>query len=370
MELRPVASRREADAFLRLPVLLGGAAAGWSVPLRLDARRLFDPGFNPLFADHDIARFLVWRAGRPVGRIATCLAPGAAIGNLGCLVLEEDRAVLALLLGAARARLRAGGATRLRGPLSLTINHEAGAQVAGFGAPPMVRMPRNPPWLGPLLEAAGLAPEKDLLACTLTLAEERHRARFRPLLARWPAAEGLRIRPLDSRRAAAEFALLGRLFNDAWAGNWGAVPVAPAEAAAIGRIMRPLLRGGAIRIAEWQGEPIGVMSLLPNLEEAIAGGDGGLLPFGWWRLARVALRGRSRAGRMPMLGVVRRFRHHPVSAMAIGALLAEAIEVALARGWERLEISWILEDNAAMLATMARLPAPETGRWRIYGAAV
>ena len=49
-------------------------------------------------------------------------------------------------------------------------------------------------------------------------------------------------------------------------------------------------------------------------------------------------------------------------------LLDRAIGAALSRGWESLEISWILDDNAPMLRTMARLPAPATGRWRLYGA--
>jgi hypothetical protein len=71
-----------------------------------------------------------------------------------------------------------------------------------------------------------------------------------------------------------------------------------------------------------------------------------------------------------MLGIRRRWRGHPVSAMAVGALLDRAITLAIGRGWESLEISWILEDNAAMLQTMARLPAPVTGRWRIYGAPI
>ena len=110
-----------------------------------------------------------------------------------------------------------------------------------------------------------------------------------------------------------------------------------------------------------------MLSLIPNLEEATEGLGGRLLPFGWWRVARVLL-GRGRSARIPMLGTVRRFRHHPASAMAVGALLDRAIGIAVARGWKSLEISWILDDNAPMLSTMARLPAPVTGRWRIYGA--
>ena len=43
----------------------------------------------------------------------------------------------------------------MRGPLSLTINHEVGALVEGFGRPAMVRMPRTPEWLPAMLEAPG-----------------------------------------------------------------------------------------------------------------------------------------------------------------------------------------------------------------------
>ncbi len=341
------------------------------MPLEFDTRRFFDPKRNGVLQDHSVERFLARRNGRCVGRVAAGWRRGGApdgVGTFGFLALERDPEALSALLRAAGDWLAARGAARLRGPLSLTINHEAGALVEGFGRPGMVRMPRTPDWLPAMLEgAAGLAPERDVLACTLTLAAERHRARFAALLARWPGAAGLRVRPVDRRRFDDEIRLVTALYNDAWADNWGSVPVGEAEAATIARVMRPLLRAGAILIAEWEGEPTGVLSLIPNLEEATEGLGGRLLPFGWWRVAKVLL-GRGRSARVPMLGTARRFRHHPVSAMAAGALLDRAISLAAARGWENLEISWILDDNAPMLRTMARLPAPVTGRWRLYGA--
>ncbi len=341
------------------------------MPLEFDTRRFFDPKRNGVLQDHSVERFLARRNGRCVGRVAAGWRRGGApdgVGTFGFLALERDPEALSALLRAAGDWLAARGAARLRGPLSLTINHEAGALVEGFGRPGMVRMPRTPDWLPAMLEgAAGLAPERDVLACTLTLAAERHRARFAALLARWPGAAGLRVRPVDRRRFDDEIRLVTALYNDAWADNWGSVPVGEAEAATIARVMRPLLRAGAILIAEWEGEPTGVLSLIPNLEEATEGLGGRLLPFGWWRVAKVLL-GRGRSARVPMLGTVRRFRRHPVSAMAVGALLDRAIGIAAARGWETVEISWILDDNAPMLRTMARLPAPATGRWRLYGA--
>lgn len=369
-DVRPVSTRAEAATFLRLPAALGGEAAGWSVPLEFDTRRFFDERRNGALRDLAAARFLAWRNGRCVGRIAAGWRRADApdgVGTFGFLALERDPAVLAALLRAAGDWLSTQGAARLRGPLSLTVNHEVGALVEGFGRPATVRMPRTPEWLPAMLESAGLAPERDLLACTLTIAEERHRSRFAALLARWPGADRLRVRALDHRRFEEEIRLVTALYNDAWADNWGAVPVGEAEAATIARIMRPLLRAGAVLFTEWEGELMGVLSLIPNLDEATEGLGGRLLPFGWWRVARVLL-GHGRSARVPMLGTIRRFRGHPVSAMAVGAMLDRAVGIAASRGWERLEISWILDDNAPMLRTMARLPAPVTGRWRLYGA--
>lgn len=366
--VRPVRGAAEARAFLHLPARLGGEAAGWAVPLHLDTRRFFDPRANGLFQDHAVQRFLAFRAGRAVGRIAGAVRRGDGRASFGFLALERDAAVLRALLDAVAAWGSALGARRLRGPLNLTINHEAGALVDGFDRLPMVRMPRNPPWLPPMLEAVGLAAEKDVLACTLTVTEETHSARFAPLLAAWAGRDQLRIRPLDRRRYGAEIALVTDIFNDAWAENWGAVPVGPAEAATIASLMRPLLLTGQVFFAEWQGGAIGVLSLLPNIEEATVGLQGRLLPLGWWRVLRL-LAGRCSSGRVAMLGVRRAVRPGAASAFAMGALLSAAIGHARARRWREVEFGWMLEDNHHILNAVLRLPAPVTGRWRLYGSA-
>ena len=371
IDIRPVQDRATARAFLALPAALGGEAAGWSVPLEFDTKRFFDAGFNGFLETHAVARFIACRQGRVVGRIATALRrDGTGIGSFGFLALQQDPAVLHALLGAAAGWLQAHGAARLRGPLSLSINHEVGAQVSGFDQPGMVRLPRTPRWLPAMLEAAGLVAEKDVLSKTLEVASETHCARFGQLLARWPGRHDLRLRPLDWRHYTADIALATSLFNDAWADNWAAEPVGAAEAATIARLMRPLLRVGLLAFAEWQGRPVGVISAIPNLEEATEGLGGKLLPFGWWPVARLLAGGRTRAGRVPMLGISTGLRGHPASAMAKGLLFQAAIATARQRGWQSLDLAWLLEDNHRMLAFADRLGAVATGRWRVYGAAL
>jgi hypothetical protein len=367
--VRPVSGRAEADAFIRLPAGLQAAGEPWSVPLFADSRRIFDPGFNAALAEWDVPRFLGWRNGRPVGRIAASLPRGGGErGGFGFLALERDPAVLRALLHAAASWLAGRGATRLRGPVSFTINHEIGLLVEG-AALPMPRMPRNPAWLPPMLDEAGLEREMDVLACTLDVAREAHRARFARLLRRWEGRRDLVIRRLDTSRLAQEVALVRDIFNDAWAENWGALPVSAAEARMMAKLLRPMLISGTVLFAEWKGEPIGLASLIPNIEPAAAGLGGRLLPFGWARLLR-ALAGGARSARLPMLGIRRAWRGTPVSAHAMGALLSEAIGWAERRRWAEVEVSWILQHNAPMLQAMARLPAPVSGRWRLWGAAL
>jgi hypothetical protein len=363
-EVRQVGTPAEARAFHALPARL--RTLGWSVPLRLEEARLFDPARFGFLADHRVARFLAFRDGRPVGRIAACVPrEEAAPATFGFLCAERDAALVEALLGAARGFTLGQGRSRVLGPLSFTINHEVGAQIGFHDRPPMLRMPGTPDWLPAMLDAAGLRPAQDVVACTLDVAAERHSARFVALaLKRAPEMARLSLRPMDRRDHRAEVGRIAALYNDAWAANWGAVPLRPAEVAGLATLLRPLLWSGEVVFAEWDRKPVGLVAVVPNLAAAMPA-DGRLLPFGWARLAG-ALAGRVGSARIPMLGIAARFRGHPASALAMGALLREAIGIAGRRGWRHLEISWILEGNAAMRNAMARLPAPVTGRWRIW----
>lgn len=363
-----VATRAEAEAFLDLPARL--APLGWGVPLRWEERRMFDPGFNLFLRDHAVARFLAWREGRVLGRIAACVplaGPGPA--SFGFLRAERDAGIVAALLGAARGFAARHGRDSIEGPLSFTINHEVGALIEPALRAPMLRMPRTPTWLPRMIETAGFAKLGDVLACTLDLAAERHRARFAALGARRPAEMSrLRLRRLNRRDYAAEVRRVAALYDDAWAENRHAVRLRPDEVETMAKLLRPLLFAGEVIFAEWDGVPVGLVSIVPNIEPSLPA-DGRLLPFGWARLA-AALAARAGDARIPMLGITRAFRGHPASALAMGALLAEAIGLAERRGWRHVEISWILEENAAMRNAMARLPAPVTGRWRLWRGAV
>ena len=130
------------------------------------------------------------------------------------------------------------------------------------------------------------------------------------------------------RRYREEIGTICRIFNDAWAGNWGFIPFGEDEAAYLAKSIRPLVGAGSFAIGELDGEPVGMIVTLPNLNEAIAGLDGRLLPFGWLRLLwRLKVRGPT-TGRMPLMGIAKRLQGTTKgAALALGMI--ESIRRAL-----------------------------------------
>jgi hypothetical protein len=371
VEVSPVRGRAEMERFIRLPHALFQDDAAWVPPLWAERRAALSPKKNPWFRHGEAAFWIARRGGRVVGRVSAQddrLAPsdpdGARIGHFGLLAAEDDGAVFAALLAAAEGWAAARGLRRMRGPFSLSINEQAGLLVSGFDTPPMLMMPHDPPYAGPLLEALGYRKARDLLAYISDTGAPLPRSAA-AVVARGPPP-GLALRPMRRAALREEVAALIGIFNDAWAGNWGFVPFTPEEVAHLAGELRPLLHEKLVWFAEVRGEPAAFMVCLPNLNEAIRDLSGRLLPLGWARLLwRLKVAGVESA-RVPLMGV-RRHLNRGLLGRALPFFLVEAVRrEALALGIRRVEMSWVLEDNAPMrhLAEAAGARAYKT--YRVY----
>jgi GNAT superfamily N-acetyltransferase len=188
--------------------------------------------------------------------------------------------------------------------------------------------------------------------------------------ARWTGSADLTLWHMDAKDLEGSARKVNAVYNDAWSDNWNAVPVSDEEAIFIAKLTKPILRADWTSIAEWRGEPVGVLSLVPDINEAIADLKGKLFPLGWAKLMwRLKVAGVSRA-RVPLIGVRKKFRGTRIGAMAAATLLADAVEKARGAGISRLEISWMLEDNRGVLNLVESLPATRSKTWRIFSRAL
>ncbi len=367
--VHPVSGRRGLRAFVRVARRLRGAEPCWVAPLEVERRLHLGPG-NPYFRHAEAGFFVAWRDGAPVGRISAQLdslaqpTDGPRVGHFGFLE-AADQAVMAALFEAAEAWLRARGAGRVVGPLSLSINDEAGLLVEGFDTPPRMLMNHAPPWYGPAVEACGYAKAKNLIAYRFDMAEPLPTAAVR-MAEQAAATEGVAERPLDTRRFHAEIRTIVEIFNDAWADNWGFVPMTDAEVRYMANNMKLLIRPELVRIVERHGEPVAMIVALPDLHEALAGLDGRLLPFGWARLLwRLKVRGVPGA-RVLLMGVRQAHRGGFLGGALAALLVSRMHAAAAAAGYREVELSWVLEDNRPTRRLIESVGGVRDKTYRVY----
>lgn len=366
VEMVPVSGRADLDRFIRLPGRLSGGDPHFVPPLLLERREALSPAKNPYFEHAETQFWLALRDGRDVGRISAQidrLVRDPTVGHFGLIAAENDAEVFAALFNAAENWLRTRGRRHVIGPFNLSINEETGLLIDGFDQPPMMFMAHDPPYAGPQIEARGYGKARDVIAYLYDVNQDLPRA-ARLLIARH-RFEALTVRTLDMRRYREEFATITSIFNDAWCGNWGFIPFTEAEIVHMAKNLRPIINPAWTAIVELRGEAVGFGIMLPNLNEAIAGFNGRLLPLNWLRLLWRLRRG-LHSGRVPLMGVRRSFSGGLLGGLVPFLIMDSLRNGALSGGLQKIELSWILEDNRPMRHIIESLGALPYKTYRVY----
>jgi len=305
----------------------------------------------------------------PVGRISAHIDHlyleryGDDTGFFGMIEAVDDPAAFRALFAQAEKWLLDRGMRKVLGPFNYSINQECGLLVEGFGIPPSIMMGHCPSYYPLRVEELGYSKAKDLLAYRIQ-ADFPAPSFLGALQARY--ADRIRMRTLDKRLFFEDLQIIRDIYNDAWSGNWGFVPFTEEEFREVGSAMRFLVPPDYVRIAEVDGEPAAMMVLFPNLNEAIRDLNGRLFPLGWlkllWRLKVCGLQ----SGRVPLMGVRRRFQSSMLGA-ALSLMMITSIQASgLKRGIREVEMSWILEDNPGMIKIIESIGGTCYKRYRIY----
>ncbi len=351
IQIVPVTGKAELDRFIAVPMRLGAGDPNYIAPLIFERQESLSPKSNPFFEHAEVQFWLAVRDGRDVGRISAQidrLNPQTAegIGNFGMIAAEDDPAIFAALFRTAEDWLRERGCRAALGPVNLSTNEEVGLLVEGADTPPMFMMSHDTPYAAARIEEQGYGRAKDIFAYICSVNDDLPAPILRRI--RKGPPEGVTLRMLDMSRFDAEVDTLTGILNDAWSGNWGFTPTTEAETKALASTLKLLIDRRLTWFAEMDGETVGFMILLPNINEAIADLKGRLFPFGWAKLLwRLKVKG-VKTGRVPLMGVKRKVAGS-LRGQLLPFLLIDAVAQAARRlGYERYELSWVLEDNLPM----------------------
>ena len=314
--------------------------------------------------------FMAHRDGTPVGRVSVAISErfndfyDTKIAFFGFFEVIEDYAVAEALLGAARDWASSHGATVLRGPGEYgNATHERQAcLIDGFDQDVYVEHTYNPPYYKEFIERYGFTKAMDYVAHLIDLTQPVPE-RLAHVAEAIKERHSITTRPVDMSRFEQDVHLVIDIYNQAWAQNWGFIPVTSWEADALAESLKPIIDPGLIRFAYYKGEPIAVLGAVPDPNQL-------LQPrFKWYgdsdyvRLARL-LAGRKKIDRIRLMffGIVPGFRR-----LGTDALLYEEVHAyTREKGYDTCDVSLLLEVNDLVIRAAEFMGGKKYKAWRIW----
>jgi len=379
LEIRPVESKKEQETFLHVPWTLGMKSdPNWVPPLLDDYRRSLDPKKSPFLKHGEVKCFLALRDGQPAGRISAQIDTDfdkqwpdeKGVAFFGFFDSQQDTAVARALLDAAAGWAHSRGRSRLRGPYTLDSKGEVGVLIEGFDTPPRIGMAHNRPYVGPLIESAGLSKAKDFYAWWYTSGQiEERTQRIAEKTLQLP---NVRVRTMDLGQFRREVDIVRDIYNSAWSQTWGFTPFTAAELEIIATEYKMFVDTEIALVAEVDGKPAAMCFAIPDVNEMVKDFDGELMkrPLNLVRLLWRLRFKRPKHARLILLGVKEEYRASHRYGTLAAVLYVEVARRVAARGYVGGELSWTLEDNVMINRGIERMGARKYKTYRVYEKAI
>jgi len=287
------------------------------------------------------------------------------VGFFGEFEVIEDYAVAEALFSAARTWLAARGREVMRGPMNLNINDECGLLVDGFDGSPVIMMTYNHRYYQTFIEQYGFIKAKDLHAYKVDIGGYGQDLANLPLqisrVARIAQERyGVKMRHISVARLDKELEFLKPIHRAAWNKNWGALPMTDAEFSYLAGNLKQVVDEDLTYLAFIDDQPIGVFVAIPDYNQVALHLNGRLFPIGW---AKFLWYKRKITGlRVLIMGVLEEHRLKGVESL----FYQEAVRVAVRKGYQWAEMSWILEDNYKVKRGIENLGGKIYRTYRLY----
>ena len=337
------------NQFIDVPYIVQAQNMNWAPPLRTQQRELLDKD-NHFFNHAEIRLFIAFKDDQLAGRIAAINDDNhnrihtETTTHFGFFECIDDAEVAQKLFASVEEAAREWGHNIVRGPFNHSVNEEIGLQVDAFDTDNFIMIPGNPPHYGGLVEGAGFAKCMDLYCYMIEAG-----GMSKKLLDAAPRVEkrlNIRIRNFDRKNLERDALKIWEVYNKAWKKNWFWLPVSREEFLKTVNELKTIADFDLIFLAENEkDELVGFTVAVPNLNEAIIKiRDGRLFPFGLLKLFWGTRPGAIRSIRVLIMGVLEEYRGRGIDAV----LYNKQYKAALDKGYERAEMSQVLESNIMM----------------------
>lgn len=359
-------TKSERKQFINFPYEHYADDEHWIAPLKMEQKKLIDKDSNPFYENGDIALFLAEQNGEICGRIAAIQDHrynehhDNKTGFFGFFECINDQSVANLLFKVAADWLRERGHTDIMGPSNPSMMDEVGILVDGFEYDPSIMMPYHKPYYKDLVSNAGFNKAMDLYAFRVSQSTVNLDRMYRAEELVRRRIPKLNIREVDTKDLDNEVEIVRNVFNQAWSGNWGFIPLTKSELEDLASDLKLILDPKVAHIAEVDGEPVAFSIALPDLNQALKHMDGTLFPTGIFKL--LWHRRNINQIRTALMGVIPKYQGKGIDALLHKEAILNGREV----GYKSSELSWVLESNKGMIRVAEKIGAKVEKTYRMY----
>jgi len=355
IEVVPVTSKKDLKQFIKLPWRIYSGNKKWVPPLLSEQKKILSKKHYPFYEHSDAELFLAKRNGEIIGRIAAIKNNNHLkvynddVGFFGFFESINDREVAHALFEKASAWVKKQGLKSIRGPESYSQNEQAGLLIDAFDQPPVIEMTYNPSYYIDLIESAGFEKKIDLYAYSIEGVTDIPNKLSGAVNKIMKNADFI-VRNINMKKLDEEVERIKIVYNAAWSENWGAVPLTENEIDELKKKLKSIAIPDMAFIAEIDGKPVGVSLTIPDVNEALIKlQNGRLLPFGIFKLLWYS---RKITGtRTLIMGVLKEHRHKGIDIV----FYYETFKNGLKHGFNKGEMSWILENNISMRRALEKI---------------
>jgi len=340
----------------------------WVPPVIMDMKNLFNPKKGYFFEIGEVEFFLAYRDNTPVGRITAHINRlyeekyDTDTGFFGFFESINDVEVARMLFDAAEEWLHKKGKKVMQGPQSFSVYDSVGFEAEGADILPVVGLFHFAPYYKDLAEACGFKKCIDWY-CFLVKKIDDYKPYLKDI--RMEILDQMReknivFKLLDKRIMKEQAQDVKRIFNAAWDGNWGHLPLTDKQFKMFyGELSLIAIPELAI-LAEKDGETIGFIISLPDINPALRILNGRLYP---WRLLKFLFKYKKTSKlRTIIMGVMPEHRGQKID----DVFYLMTIENGVNMGYNESDCSLIVETNKKMINALKPLKADRYKTYRIY----
>lgn len=327
--IKKVETKAQLKTFIKFPLELYKDCPYYVPNIFADEMVTLDPSKNPMGKYSKSAKFLAYKDGVVVGRVAAIINEIANRDwnhkevRFGWIDFIDDKAVSKALIEAVIAFGKEYGMTQISGPLGFTDFDNEGCVVEGFDDISSFALKFNYPYYGEHFEALGLTKVNDWLELRIFVPDavpDKVVRASKMLQERY----GLHVRKITKRDIRKEhygqkvFDLINRTYSNLF--DFTVLP--PEVVDSYVNTYLGLLDPKFITLVEdSQGKLVAVALTMPSIAHAVKKGRGYLFPFGWWYLLKSMYFKYEDGLELLMIAVEPEYRNKGVHAMLFNEII-------------------------------------------------